>query len=45
MRRSLPVERDPRTWCFMVRFGKILMKIGILFRVIKNVSPFVARNI
>ena len=37
---SLPVKRDPRTWCLMVRVGKILMKIGLLFWVIRNVSPF-----
>ena len=45
MRRSLPVRGDPRTWCLMVRVGKIMMRIGLLFRVIRNVSPFVALNI
>ena len=45
MRRSLPVRGDPMTWCLMIRVGKILMKIGLLFRVIKNVSPFAALNI
>ena len=45
MRRSLPVRGDPRTWCLIVRVGKILMRIGLLFRVIRNVSPFAALNI
>ena len=45
MRRSLPVRGDPRTWCLMVRVGKILMKRGLLFKVIRNVSPFAALNI
>ena len=45
MRRSLPVRGDPRTWCLMARVGKILMKIGLLFRVIRVVSPFATRNI
>ena len=45
MRRSLPVKGDPRTWCLMIRVGKILMKIDLLFEVIKNVSPFAALNI
>ena len=29
----------------MVRVGKILMKRGLLFRVIRNISPFAALNI
>ena len=45
MRRSLPVRGDPMTWCLMVRVGKIRMKRGLLFRVMKNVSPFAARSI
>ena len=45
MRRSLPVKGDPRTWCLMVKVGKILMRIGLLFRVIRNVSPLAALNI
>ena len=40
MRRSLPVRGDPRTWCLMVKDGKILMRIGLLFRV-----PIVAFSI
>ena len=39
MRRSLPVRGDPSTWFLMVKVGKILMRIGLLFRVIRNVSP------
>ena len=45
MRRSLPIRGDPRTWSLMVRVGKILMRIGLLFKVIRNVSPFAALNI
>ena len=45
MRRSLPVRGDPRTWCLMVKVGKILMRIGLLFRVIRNVSPLAALSI
>ena len=45
MRRSLPVIGDPRTWCLMVRVGKILMRIDLLFKVIRNVSPLAALNI
>ena len=45
IRRPLPLRRDPKTWCFMVRAGKILIRIGSLFWVIKNVSPFFAQNI
>ena len=29
----------------MVKVGEILIKIGLLFWVIKNISPFAARNI
>ena len=29
----------------MVRVGKILIRIGLLFWVIKNVSPFATQNI
>ena len=42
---TLPVRGDPRTWCLMVKVGKILMRIGLLFRVIRNVSPLAALNI
>ena len=45
MRWSLPVRGDPKTWCLMVNVGKILMRIGLLFRVIRNVSPFAILNI
>ena len=45
MRRSLLVRGHPRNWCLMVKVGKILMRIGLLFRVIRNVSPLAALNI
>ena len=45
MRRSLPVRGDPRTRCLIVKVGKILIRIGLLFRVIRNVSPLAAQNI
>ena len=45
MKRSLPVRGDPRTWYLIVKVGKILMRIGLFFRVIRNVSPLAALNI
>ena len=43
--KNLLVRGDPRTWCLMVKVGKILIRIGLLFRVIRNVSPLAALNI
>lgn len=43
--KSLPVSLQPRTWCWILRLGKMWMVIGLLILVICNRSPFTALKV